>query len=147
MYKKLLVPVDGQELSARAMSESLNLAKPLGAAVVAFVGEPAPPMPAVGRTAAGAMADFNRHEHQVTEHARKVLETFEAQARAVGVPFEGHYVQTDQVAHAIADAAAQFGCDLIVMATHGRGVFGELLFGSHTKAVMARTKVPLLVLH
>ena len=33
------------------------------------------------------------------------------------------------------------------MATHGRGAFGDLLFGSHTKAVMARTKVPLLVLH
>ena len=48
---------------------------------------------------------------------------------------------------AIAEAAAESGCDLIVMATHGRGVFGELLFGSHTKAVLARCKVPLLVLH
>jgi nucleotide-binding universal stress UspA family protein len=36
---------------------------------------------------------------------------------------------------------------MIVMVTHGRGVFGELLFGSHTKKLLARTKLPLLVLH
>jgi nucleotide-binding universal stress UspA family protein len=35
---------------------------------------------------------------------------------------------------------------MIVMVTHGRGVFGELLFGSHTKDVMARSKLPLLIL-
>jgi nucleotide-binding universal stress UspA family protein len=34
-----------------------------------------------------------------------------------------------------------------VMATHGRGAFGELLFGSHTKGVMAKTRLPLFVLH
>ena len=147
MYKKLLVPVDGHELSARSMNESLALAKPLGATVVAFVGEPAPQMPSVGRTAAGAMAELNRHEDQVTTHARKVLGEFEARAMEAGVPFEGHYVQTDHVDRAIAETAERLGCDLIVMATHGRGAFGELLFGSHTKAVMSRTKVPLLVLH
>ena len=38
-------------------------------------------------------------------------------------------------------------CDMIVMATHGRGTFGELLFGSQTKNVMARSKLPLVVLH
>jgi nucleotide-binding universal stress UspA family protein len=36
---------------------------------------------------------------------------------------------------------------MIVMVTHGRGPFGELLFGSRTKGVMARSKLPLLVLH
>jgi nucleotide-binding universal stress UspA family protein len=38
-------------------------------------------------------------------------------------------------------------CDLIVMVTHGRGAFGEMLFGSHTKNVLARSLLPLLVLH
>jgi len=48
---------------------------------------------------------------------------------------------------AIVRAAQEFGCDMVVMVTHGRGAFGELLFGSHTKNVLARCKVPLLVLH
>jgi nucleotide-binding universal stress UspA family protein len=146
VYKKLLVPIDGLELSSRAQRESLALAKSLGAAVVAFVGEPVLETP-LGRSAAGLVLEWRQHDERVSAHAREVLGAFEAQARGAGVPFEGHYVQTDHVDRAIAEAARQFSCDLIVMATHGRGAFGELLFGSHTKGVMARTKVPLLVLH
>ena len=48
---------------------------------------------------------------------------------------------------AIVEAAESRGCDLIVMVTHGRGAFGEFLFGSHTKAVLAGSRLPLLVLH
>jgi nucleotide-binding universal stress UspA family protein len=146
MYRKLLVPVDGRELSHRAVRDSLALAKALGASVVAFVGEPTLDAP-VGRTAAGVVLEWRQHEERVSAHAHEVLDSFEQQARAAGVPFEGHHVETDHVDRAIAEAAERFGCDLIVMATHGRGAFGELLFGSHTKAVMSRTKVPLLVLH
>ena len=36
---------------------------------------------------------------------------------------------------------------MIVMVTHGRGAFGEFLFGSYTKAVLAGSRLPLLVLH
>ena len=46
----------------------------------------------------------------------------------------------------VAEARAR-GTDLIVMATHGRGAFGELLFGSHSKSVLSRTQLPVLVLH
>ena len=48
---------------------------------------------------------------------------------------------------AIIDGALHEHCDLIVMATHGRGFFGELLFGSNAKAVISRCKLPVLVLH
>jgi nucleotide-binding universal stress UspA family protein len=62
------------------------------------------------------------------------------------VAFSGQFRTTDAVDDAIVNAAIEYGCDLIVMVTHGRGVFGELLFGSHTKNVLARSKLPLLVL-
>ena len=54
----------------------------------------------------------------------------------------GNYVLAERYA-----VAAERGCDLIVMATHGRSGFGELLWGSHTKNLVSRAKVPLLVLH
>jgi cytochrome c oxidase assembly protein subunit 15 len=38
-------------------------------------------------------------------------------------------------------------CDMIVLVTHGRGAFGEFLFGSQTKAVLAGSRLPLLILH
>ncbi len=36
---------------------------------------------------------------------------------------------------------------MIVMVTHGRGALGEMLFGSHTRQISVRNKLPLLVLH
>jgi nucleotide-binding universal stress UspA family protein len=52
-----------------------------------------------------------------------------------------------RLASTIIKAAQKHTCDLIVMVTHGRGAFGERLFGSHTKSVMSQCKLPLLVLH
>ena len=91
--------------------------------------------------------DADEHLVRTEAHAHEVLGQFAAKAAAQGVPFEGRFKRTDGVDDAILDAAAEYGCDLIVMVTHGRGIFGELLFGSHTKNLMARTKLPLLVLH
>jgi nucleotide-binding universal stress UspA family protein len=48
---------------------------------------------------------------------------------------------------AIVELARELDCDMIVMVTHGRGAFGELLFGSHTKNVLSKSNIPLLVLH
>jgi nucleotide-binding universal stress UspA family protein len=52
-----------------------------------------------------------------------------------------------QIDRAIIEAAESQGCDLIMMVTHGRGPFGEFLFGSQTKAVLAASKLPLLIMH
>lgn len=147
MYKRLLVPVDGSELSLRAMNESLELAAQLGASVTGFVVEAQPPMP----TSTMPMAQYGEqvaaHEARTEAHASRVLSRFAEMASQRKVPFEAHHDRDDDVAGSIARAAQEKGADLIVMVTHGRGTFGELLFGSQTKGVMSRTKVPMLVLH
>lgn len=146
MYQRLLVPVDGSELSDRAMTASLALAKPLGATVVGFVAEPL--MAALSGPSQPSLRDdpIEGHDAMTEAHAREVLSRFEAQALAVGVAFEGHHDQVPNVDRAIVAAAESHRCDLIVMVTHGRGAFGEFIFGSHTKAVLAGSKLPLLVL-
>ena len=67
-------------------------------------------------------------------------------AQAAGVPFTGHHAQVPRIDKAIIAEAESRGCDLIVMVTHGRGAFGEFLYGSQTKAVLSGSKLPLLVL-
>lgn len=146
MFKRILVPVDGSELSDRAAQASLGLAKPLGATVVGFVAEPMPQLPAVGRPPSMVKQENARHDERIEAHAREVLDRFAALAKAAGVGFEGHFEQAPLVDQAIVDAAEAKGCDLILMVTHGRGAFGEFLFGSHTKAVLSRCRLPLLVL-
>ena len=62
-------------------------------------------------------------------------------------PFEGWHDEAPRVHKAIIAAAEARAADMIVMVTHGRGAFGEFLFGSQTKAVLAESQIPLLVLH
>jgi nucleotide-binding universal stress UspA family protein len=148
MYQRLLVPVDGSELSGRAMEESIRLAKQLGAEIAGFVAEPAVAIPTnIGIDPNRYQRAATVQEEQTAEHAAKLLGRFEARAREAGVAFKGHYTRDNNVDAAIAQAAQEQGCDMIVMVTHGRGAFGELLFGSHTKGVMSHSRLPVLVLH
>ena len=147
MYRNLLVPVDGSELTERAISRSIELAKQLGAAITGFVAEPLPPLPSMPRARTMIEHESLDHRASTEAHARGILARFEAAAGAAGVPFKGFHDQVPQVDRAIIDAAESQGCDMIVMVTHGRGALGEFLFGSLTKAVLANSKLPLLVLH
>ncbi len=146
MYQHLLVPIDGTELSERAANTSLELARKLGARITAFVAEPMAPLPTMGTNVALYRRDTEEHNARTEAHARAVLAAFSTKAAEMDVPFDGKYLRADSVDDAIVAAAKEFGCDLIVMVTHGRGAFGEMLFGSHTKNVLARSKLPLLVL-
>jgi nucleotide-binding universal stress UspA family protein len=147
MYRKLFVPVDGSALSERAMVASIDLAKQLGAAITGFVVEPDPPMPTVGTQLPAYEKQTEQHITRTDTHAHKVLTHFELKAAEAGVAFSGLHARTDGVDRAILEQAEQSGCDMIVMVTHGRGTLGELVFGSHTKNVLARSKLPLLILH
>lgn len=147
MYRRILVPVDGSELSERAIQASIDLARQLGAAITGFVAEPILPVPSGPRSRALMEEDAREHDAMTAAHAEQVLSRFEARAREAGVAFEGYHDQVPRVDRAIIEAAESRGCDMILMVTHGRGAFGEFLFGSQTKAVLAGCKLPLLVMH
>jgi nucleotide-binding universal stress UspA family protein len=147
MFKHLFVPVDGSELSQQAMDQSLALAQSLGARITGFVCEPALPVSVVNANPHTFVRQMEAFEARTEAHAHKVLAQFAERAAAAGIGFEGEHVSTDATDSAIAEVADRVKADLIVMVTHGRGVFGELLHGSHSKNVMSRTKLPLLVLH
>lgn len=147
MFKHLLVPIDGSELSDRAAQVSLELAARLGARVTAFIVEPPPAPPTVANEAVAFARRSAQHEALTSEHAESVLRRFREQAAPLGVAVEGHFARSEGIEDAIVHAAASYGCDLIVMVTRGRGKLTEILFGSHTKSLIDRTELPVLVLH
>ena len=147
MYQKIFVPVDGSGLSERAMQASIGLARQLGASITGFVVEPDVPLPAPDARMSEYEQRTERHIEKTDTHARKVLTDFQLKAAEAGVDVTVLHARTDVVDRAIVERAEATGCEMIVMATHGRGFFGELLFGSHTRSVMSHSKLPLLVLH
>ncbi len=146
MFSHLLVPVDGTGLSWRGVLASLELARKLQARVTGFVVVPPVPVSAMNVNPASFQQEVQARQARTEAHAREILADFAAEAAKAGVPFDGQTERTDSIDGAIAEAVEKFGCDLIVMVTQGRGSFGEMLFGSHTKNVMARCTTPLLVL-
>lgn len=147
MYKHLFVPVDGSELSHRAMDASIDLAKQLGAKITGFVVEPDLPITAATSHGDVLMERMKSNEAQNEAHAAALLGQFQKRAEAAGVEFAPHHVTAYQVDQAIMEEAERIGCDMIVMVTHGRNALGEFIFGSHTKRVIAKSKLPVFVLH
>ena len=66
---------------------------------------------------------------------------------AAGVVCETVQVEQDQAYQGIIDTAQQRGCDLIVMASHGRSGLAAIVLGSVTTKVLTHTKIPVLVCH
>lgn len=55
------------------------------------------------------------------------------------------HVEDKRPAEAILELSQAQGCDLIVMASHGRRGLGKLLLGSQTAEVLSYTTIPVLV--
>jgi nucleotide-binding universal stress UspA family protein len=77
--------------------------------------------------------------------SEKAVEQVKMAAQAAGVPCETIREVHDQPYRAIIDAALALGCDLIVMASHGRRGISALLLGSETAKVLTHSTIPVLV--
>ncbi|MFZ2307596.1 MAG: universal stress protein [Rhodoferax sp.] len=146
MYKHLFVPVDGSELSHRAMDGSIELALQLGARITGFVVEPDVPLTAAASRTEPLLGRMKHNESKNEAHATALLGQFEKRAVAVGVSFTAHHVTAYLVSQTIAEEAEKLGCDMIVMVTQGRSRVGKFIFGSHTKNVIIESRLPVLVL-
>jgi nucleotide-binding universal stress UspA family protein len=144
-YTHLLVPSDGSELSRAAVSQAVTLAKALGARITFLHAQPNVPLPVIGM---GEMLDAPAVDVLV-EASRKdsarTLAQAEAVAQAAGVAAHGELVMSDLPHRAIVEAAQRLGCDLIVMASHGRRGLAGLLIGSETQRVLVQAPCPVLV--
>ena len=142
MFKHILIATDGSELAERAVVAGLALAKTLDARVTAVTatepwsamvtGEPALSFP------------IEDYEKAAAENAARILSGVSAAAKAVGVDCETVHVN-DFPAEGIVETAQVRGCDLIVMASHGRRGLSKLLLGSQATRVLALSPVPVLV--
>ena len=148
MYQHILITTDGSELAERAVTNGLSLANSLGAKVSAIVVEA--PINAFDVPVSGVqqMSDaFAKHAEQIKKHAASVLNRVADAAKLAGVLCDTIQVEHDQPYKAIIATAADKGCDLIVMASHGRGGLSAVLLGSVTNKVLTHTKTPVLVCH
>ena len=144
MYTNILIPTDGSELAGKAVEHGIALAKRIGAKVTVLTVLP----PFHTFTTDTQMIEDTpaQYKARMQKQAEKTLGAVTHAAQAAGVACE----KTVQVEHehpyrAIIDTAESKGCDLIVMASHGRHGISAIVLGSETIKVLTHCKIPVLV--
>jgi len=143
MFSNVLIATDGSELAQKAVTYGLALAKALGARVTAVTvtdiyptGPYAPiPLPSL----------IEHYEAAAALSAANILSAVSDAATKLGVPCATMHVKDQRPAEGILDAAGQSGCDLIVLASHGRRGMQRLLLGSQAQKVVALSALPVLI--
>ncbi len=143
MYTHILVPTDGTDFSNQAIAHATALAKALNASLtVMTVTEPFHVLTLDAVQVEDTKPDYERH---MRARAEAVLGKAADAAAAAGVRCDTVHVTADHPHQAIIDEASRRGCDLVVMASHGRRGVAAVVIGSETAKVLTHSAVPVLV--
>ena len=139
---RILVATDGSDLSGKAVATAVELARALGAELIAFTTLPAYPYAGIGESSGVAAED---HQARIGAEASDRLGQVEQVAAAAGVACRTSMLEDDEPYRGIITAADKHDCGLIVMASHGRRGVQALVLGSETQRVLTHTLRPVLV--
>ncbi len=143
IYKHILIATDGWDISRKAVTHGLTLAKELGAKVTAVtVTEP---WLATLPGDASVVFPIDDYEKAAAKVAHDILSKAEAEAKSIGVACATKHVADRFAADGILKYAQEADCDLIVMASHGRRGLARLLLGSEAVNVLTHSTIPVLI--
>ena len=144
MYKHILLPTDGSDLSKQAIAKAVAFGKSLGARITGLFAAPQFQLTVYDDWIVEPMSQLE-FEEKVKQQAQQHLAVIEKAAAEAGAPCEVLHVINDSPYDAIIKTAEEKGCDLIFMASHGRQGIKSLLLGSETMKVLTHTKIAVLV--
>lgn len=146
MYKHIMLPVEGDELSAKAVNECFRFARSIGAKVTVLHVVPHSNMHVqLGFTSEIVNNLKKQQEDDEVKNGHKMLMEIEAGARSADVDCDNVVVVGDSPYEEIIDSAEKNDCDLIMMASHARRGLDAMLSGSETVKVIRHTRIPVLV--
>jgi nucleotide-binding universal stress UspA family protein len=143
MHRHILIPTDGSDLSKQAIEYGIALAKAVNAQVTGLtVSTPFHAFTVDSGTLTDTPESYKKRTTEVVaKHLRQVNEV----AVEAGVNCNVVHAEHEHPYQAIIDVANEKGCDLIVMASHGRRGISAILLGSETVKVLTHSNVPVLV--
>ena len=143
MFKRILLPTDGSPASQQAILAGVALARETGAEVIGLTV--VPPFHTLSVDAEMLESTPAEYEQQARRQAERILADVEEAAREAQVPCRTQQASGDSPDEAIISTARDKGCDLILMASHGRKGIKGLLLGSETQKVLVHSAIPVLV--
>lgn len=144
MFKNILIPTDGSELSQRAVRIGIDLAKLHQARITGIHVIPDYHLLIAYEGAFDPVTE-ERIEEEAKARADSYLSFVRDSATAAGVACKTVCETSDHPYDAILKAADSQGCDLIVMTSHGRKGLAAVLLGSETRKVLTHAQIPVLI--
>jgi nucleotide-binding universal stress UspA family protein len=147
LFKHILVPTDGSALSRDAAERAIVMARAMGARITFFHARPERRMSFFGGEGGGYVNQVSAEEfeRQTVAEANAALDAVQALALSAGVASERTIADEGAPFEGIIAAATTAGCDLIIMASHGRRGIKGLILGSETQKVLTHSQIPVLV--
>ena len=142
MFKRILVPTDGSEITDKAVTTAITLARTVGAHIYTISVKEPFPYSAISEMQPTPPQEFFDAQERI---ASKRVQAVSDACAAAGVPCHANTTEALHPWEAIIDHAKRQECDLLVMASHGRRGVSALLLGSETQKVLTHTKVPVLI--
>ena len=142
MFKRILVPTDGSEITSKAISTAIELARAGGGQMFTISVKEPFPYSAISEMQPVPPQEFYDAQERIA--AARVKAVADA-AQAAGMACNAHTVEALHPWEAILDHAKAQQCDLIVMASHGRRGVAALLLGSETQRVLIHSTLPVLI--
>jgi nucleotide-binding universal stress UspA family protein len=141
MYKRILIATDGSDKSRKAAEEGIELAKALGAQVIALnvVNEVV-----IASAVRQLGSDRKEVEDKLKNAGMKAVEDIKAMAAKSGVAADT-IVRIGAPANSVIDVAGAEKADLIIMGSHGESGAAKLLIGSVVQKVLYWATIPVLV--
>lgn len=142
MYKRILVAVDGSEISNAALREAVKMAKDHETQIRL--------LHVVDLTMAYSAVEapyIFEYRKAMEEEGRKVLAECATLPRSAGMQCEAKCVVTfaKHVYEVIEEEAAEWPADLIVIGTHGRRGLRRFLLGSVAEGLTRISRKPVLL--
>jgi len=146
MYRNILLPTDGSALSRSAIESGIRLAKEIDARVTGLhVIARLATTSALEQSIRGDARSRSRLKALFVEQAHQYLAVIETAARKMRVRCECLCVTGESPYEEILKTAMNKRCDLIYMASHGKGGGSALLLGSETAKVLTHSPIPVLI--
>lgn len=143
MFKRILVPLDGSDLSRQALPVAAQIARTTGGSIILFGVATTPieysPYPALQ----GVYAEETIQDD--VEHVKMYLQVAADLPVLAGLTVETHAV-FEAIAPAIIAATQEYKADIVVLCSHGYGGAKRWLLGSVAQRVARHCPVPVLVL-
>lgn len=145
MFKHVLVPTDGSNLSTKAIKQAVKFSQAIGAKITGL--HVMPEFMIQGYMEFPAYGQWSQEEFvkETEQEASKFLDVIKQEADSARVPCNLVTERGNQPYRAIIDVAQKRSCDLVFMASHGRRGLGALVLGSETNKVLTHSKIPVLV--